>query len=237
VTTDSTWTVVVPFDEAGDPHRRRALDFIVRRYQQQGLPVVVSEPPSAGGWSKGVAVDAGVRSTSTWGLVIADADVIVSVDALDATLGRVGSGAAWAQPHGRVYRLGENATRHLIEGEPYRPGRASRAQGPPGGGIVVLSRDAYDTVGGIDSRFVGWGGDDISFARALDTLVGPGVRLGAPMTHLWHVPMSRRPGGRSSGRASPESEALAGRYYDAAGDPTAMRALVSEHKVASRESR
>jgi hypothetical protein len=93
----------------------------------------------------------------------------------------------------------------------------------------VLSRAAYEESGGIDPRFSGFGGDDISWARALDTLVGPCVAGDAPMWHLFHPRSFRRAGNRGSA----ENEALAARYGDAAGDVIAMRKLVNEHRVAS----
>ena len=79
-------------------------------------------------------------------------------------------------------------------------------------------------VGGIDPRFIGFGGDDISFARALDTLVGPCKRLDYPMTHLHHDRTPRRKGNRGS----EANEQLAARYMLAAGDREAMLMIVKE---------
>jgi len=140
----------------------------------------------------------------------------------------VAAGAPWVMPHGIVYRLSRGATMAVrsLKHTP-TPTRviSRRHPGPVGGGFVVCSRSAFDAVHGIDPRFTGWGGEDISFGRALDTLVGRHVRLDAPTWHLWHEPLPRVMGRR----ASPENERLAGRYLDAAGDEVAMRALCEEH--------
>jgi hypothetical protein len=182
-------------------------------------------------WSKGWAVAAALDGGDEPIIVIADADVLVPPDALSASITAVADGAPWAMPHGLVYRLSRAATNEVYVGAlvppPHEIGgmllERDAVPGPPGGGIVVTTRHAYAESGGIDPRFYGWGGEDISFARALDTLVGPGVRSDAPMWHLYHLRQARRPGNRA---ALADSERLANRYLDAAGDPDAMRRLI-----------
>lgn len=230
--------VVVPFRFDGDADRQRALTFVrawLRAHHSWKAPLVGTVDADAL-WSKGVAVDRAVRRTKAHVLIIHDADVIVNPDALEAAVGMVCRGAApWAMPHAHVYRLTQLATSMLASGRLGRVvhhlERRALAQrphpAPAGGGIVVVHRDAYNAVGGIDPRFFGWGGEDISFARALDTLAGAGWRGDAPMWHLWHVRQARRPGNRGSS----ENEQLAGRYLDAAGDPAKMAVLAQEARA------
>jgi hypothetical protein len=229
--------VVVPY-RAGDPVRDLALDYIRAWYREEHPEI---SQVTVGGdewpdrpWSKGAALDHIVRNYSDADiLIVADSDVLVRPEALRRSVAAVSQGAAWSMPHGTVYRLSRQATNAVYGG--WIDGiRALQARschrpphpGPPGGGIVVLTRDAYEASGGIDPRFTNWGGDDISWARALDTMVGPCVRFDAPMWHLWHPPMFRRPGNR----ASAENEVLAARYGDAAGKVSQMRALIGEHR-------
>ncbi|MFK4998906.1 galactosyltransferase-related protein [Bacillus sp. N9] len=54
------------------------------------------------------------------------------------------------------------------------------------GGINVVPRKHFETVGGFDERFVGWGGEDDAFAASLNTLCGYVKRLDATIYHLWH---------------------------------------------------
>lgn len=230
-------SVIIPFDPAGDEHRDRALDYVRAWWQELAVDVIICSTLSTEEtWSKGRVVDRGVEWSRDGGgdlLVIADADCVPARVGILAAIRAVQNGAAWAQPHGPVWRLSEKATAGIYAGRPVtalRPRR--RSEGPPGGGCVVLTRQAYDATGGIDPRFEGWGGEDISWARALDTLAGPALRCSDPLIHLFHV--SARP---QFGRACAASEALAGRYYDAAGDPAAMQVLVDEFRVPSNESR
>lgn len=222
------FTVVIPFEPNRDPARLAGLGCVERWYAGQGFPLVIG----SGGqpWSKGVAVDDGFARVETEGVIVADADCLVSCFDLGRATLVVAAGAPWAQPHSMVYRLHRKATGRVLAGHVVPDGMAPARvlcerpphPAPAGGGIVVLSRDAYRTVGGIDDRFVGWGGEDISFARALDTLVGPGVRFDGALWHLWHRPQVRLRGNR----ACPANEELAGRYLAAVGDPVAMREVI-----------
>lgn len=216
------FTVVIPYRYT-DRYRSAALTFVQDHYLDQGLTIITGDSPSSA-WSKGAAVNAIVDGFAFDGLIVADSDCIVTHEALADSMRAVAAGAAWSMPHRNVLRLGRSETYMLYRGRrDVSCLRASSRPGPPGGGIVVLSRDAYDMVGGIDPRFCGWGGEDISFARALDTLVGSCVRLEADLWHLWHPKTRRRPGNR----ASPDSERLAGAYLDAEDDPAAMREVIA----------
>lgn len=229
-----TYTIVVPYGYPDSPTRATARDVVVRHLEAHhpDWPVVLAcattEP-----WSKGAAVDAAVRNcTSTEGLVIHDADVLVSPEALKSAALAVVAGRAWAMPHSVVYRLSRRGTMRFLHDDlghdvldlPHIHLERPPHPAPPGGGCTVLSRKAYDATGGIDPRFVGWGGEDISWARALDTLVGQGYRGTAPMWHLWHEPDVTRQRG---GRALRGNERLASRYLDATGDPSAMMAVIA----------
>lgn len=219
---DENWTVV-------RDHLRAEVDGGDALWQR---PVHVGIAPcEPTGWSKGAAVHNGVRTTGTDGLVIHDADALVAPGALRTAARAVAAGAPWAMPHTAVWRLSRRGTARYLAA--YRAGGTMPRVdplwlerrphvAPAGGGVVVLTRAAYDLVGGIDPRFHGWGGEDISFARALNTLVGQGLHGDAPLIHLWHTPDPTR----VHGRGPPPNERLAGKYLDASGDYEAMRELV-----------
>lgn len=216
------FSVIIPYAWT-DRDRERAFDYVRRWWEDMGYRVLIGRG-DVGNWSKGAAVHSMRHLVDTEGLIIADCDVMVTRELIGISKSAVASGAAWAMPHGKVVRMTRSDTQRV-----YRVGdrallsaRATGRYAPPGGGLVFLTTEAYDTVGGIDPRFKGWGGEDISFARALDTLCGYGVRLGGYLWHLWHPRTPRRPGNR----ASVESEALAARYLEAEGDPDAMRAVI-----------
>lgn len=218
-----TVSVLIPF--AGvDEYRVAARDWIIDRYHREHRDWEIIEASSDGVWRKGVAVDSAAARASHDVFVIADADLFIDPGVLDHAARLVQDSVPWVVPHGKVFRLNRSATAHTMNGIQRRaPVVRSPYLGPAGGGIVVLTRAAYDTVHGIDNRFEGWGGEDISFGWALDTLVGPHVRLGADLFHLWHPHSAPR------GRGSKPSEALAGQYRDANLIHRRMAAIV-EHR-------
>lgn len=221
--------VVIP-TRAGDEWRARALAFVLEWYADRhpDLPVVLGELDPADEWSKGAAVAAGrelLGDVET--LVLADADSFITDPRILAeAVDLVASGRRpWIVPHRTVYRLRDRETERLYTDATRRPRMNALARtpytGPAGGGITVVSAEAFDTIGGIDRRFLGWGGEDIAFGWALETLVGPAERLTGRLCHLWH------PHPAPNLRGTPDSEELVARYRDARGYPRRMAALVA----------
>lgn len=180
-------------------------------------------------WSKARAANRGVPPGADI-IIVSDADVAVPAKALEWAVATVADGAAWAVPYGMVYRLHEGTTAEVlhqapgIEVEPVADA-ACVAHRPPypavaGGGILVVARDAWETIGGFDERFE-WGQEDAPLGHALDTLAGPHEQLPAPLWHLWHVPRTQSP-------QMYTDHALEARYLAAHGHPEAMRRLIRE---------
>lgn len=165
-------------------------------------------------FSKGLAVRRAFQRAEGDVLVIADADCLVPSRYLDDAVERVERGTPWVMPHAVVQRLSPRATAHILNGQvrddrEWANGVYRTHPAVVGGGFVVLHRDAYVEVDGIDPRFLRWGGDDLSFGWALDLLVGPHVQLSAHLYHLWHEPGPRRRG------VPTLNECLAGAYREA----------------------
>lgn len=215
-------SVIIPWAPGvGCRHREAALAWTASKWVGTGHEVVVGE--HTGPWCKAAAVADGLARATGDVLVVADADVWTP--GWEGAVGRVVSGVPWAMPHGKVHRLTHAATQQVLDGhEPAREMDLTQSpyQGWPGGGMVVVRRDVYERAP-LDPRFVGWSGEDESWAHALRTLAGPGWRGSAPLWHLWHPPqerMSRRWGSHAA-------RALAARYARAR-TLEVMRALVDE---------
>lgn len=222
--------LIVPVDDGGDPHRAAAWDLIRRRLADHHPAWrIITSDAGPGTWSKGAAVaDAVARSTASV-LVIHDADSYVEPDNLAHAVELVAGGAyPWFVPHRAIYRLNERETARVLAGNIARRGHTIRTpySAVPGGGITVVSRAAFDAVGGIDPRFVGWGGEDVAFGYALDTLVGAHGTGAAPLVHLWH------PHPAPNLRGPPASEDLIAEYTAARGLRRRMSDLCERRPVA-----
>lgn len=221
--------VVIPALTIDDPWRARALEFVLGwwRTNYPAWPVHIGEIPDGAPWSKGAAVGAGCALAIDAGadvLVLADADsfTIPAETFSEAVAAITDDGKSWVVPHGMVYRLREDETVRVLDGERPRLGRLCRPvyEGPAGGGFTVLTVEAWREVDGIDPRFLGWGGEDIAFGFALEALVHPAHRIGGKLVHLWH------PHPAPTLRGSPESEALIAKYTEARGYPRRIRAVI-----------
>jgi hypothetical protein len=225
-------SIVVPHRAGACVHRDNAWAYVRARLEQMhgSWELVVADGGACTAWSKGAALHEAVSASSGDVMVLHDSDSYVDPVVLERCVQLVASGrCGWAMPHGVVKRYDERSSALVYAGTPpRRPTFARRPyRGVSGGGIVVVSRAAWDIVGGVDPRFEGWGGEDLAFGYALRTLIGRPIRLNAELVHLWHPPAAPdlRPG--------VESAALLERYRSALSWPEAMRVLVAEQAAVS----
>ena len=103
---------------------------------------------------------------------------------------------------------------------------------------MIMPREAFIRVRGMDDRMRGWGGDDLGLVCALDTLRGPHFTLPHDIFHLWHPQIisgdwdPAKPNYRVrmwAGQDAPlANDQLAMRYARANGDPENMQAIIEE---------
>ncbi len=224
--------IIVPY-RPGCPHREAARAFLCRRWAE-GFPgwPVVEGVHTEGRWSKAKAISAALSATDAEVLLIADADVWVRPDATAAAVQQVIGGAAWAVPHFLLHRLSEQRTAAVLAGEAGlldvgMPGVDHiRQRGHRGGGMVAIRREVYLDVPQ-DPRHVE-GGEDDSWAIALETVYGQPPCEAADMVHLYHprVPRLTRAWVNETHRE------LYRRYQRARGNELAIRRILNEIREA-----
>lgn len=218
--------VLIPFN-SDEPYRLRALEHVKAHYESLGLEVVIgTDGMNREGWIKALAVRNALEQTSADVLVIADADCITLglEPALNAVLSR---SHAWAVPHSSTRRLSPEATTQALAGEPLSEDLKLAGKcysSVPGGGITVITREAYLDVP-IDPRFHTTHGEDVAWASALVTLIGKPFRTKADMYHLWHPPIP------AMGIKYDLNSNLARIYARVKGYPNRMRAVIEEAKA------
>lgn len=181
--------VLIPYGNE-TPWRERALKHVTDWYVRELGSPAIHIGPGGDPWCKARAVAAALHETTASILIVADADCIAP--GLKQAVSAVRSGATWAMPHLKVYRMSQAATRSIFDGTP--PGSLtgrmiwldqSPYKGYEGGGITVLRRETYLSAP-LDPHFVGWGQEDEAWAMALNGLHGAPWRSVAPLYHLWH---------------------------------------------------
>lgn len=218
-------TVLVPW-RGGCQSRDDAFAWVRLQYERAhpDWRLIRCQAP-VGPWVKALAVMPVIAECSDGVLVIADADVWC--EGLAEAVSDVQEGAAWAIPHGGVFRLSEQATAEVFAGGELREdAELTRPayKGTEGGGFVIARRDTLLDIP-LDPRFVGWGNEDDSWGIALRCLAGAPKRgRRPPLFHLWHPPQDRL----TTRWGSAESKRLYKRYHAAREAPDAMRTLIEE---------
>lgn len=200
-------------------------------------------------FSKSVAVNEAARRARGRIFAILDADCFLNPAVIQACADALDEADAqgrrtWFIPYLRLYRLNRRSTDALIRTDPRRPfdfptppppqdidNHGAEGYGHQFGAIaLIMPREAFWTVEGMECRFRGWGGEDSSFMKSLDTLWGLHEVTDNEALHLWH----QRPGDnyltrRWVGQQTTNVNARLGQRYNiASNDPTFMNALIAE---------
>lgn len=203
-----------------DDYRRRAWEYVRGWWAQFPYPVH-GAPGPAGLFNRAAARNQAARPASWDVAIFADADTIGQPELIPKTVEAAAAGKL-AYPFTDLEGLSAVGTRNLIAGT--GPVQVVKRRRLSPGGILAVSRELFDKVGGYDEGFQGWGYEDLAFVYAAETFAETHREPGT-ITHLWHPPAPEKRkaiAGKTANRARKE------RYIAAAGDPDKMRALIHE---------
>ena len=245
-------SLIVPF-RPDDEGRSEAWSWL-ERYWRWSLPGAELLVTDDGGtpFSKTCSVNAAAAQAAGDVLVVMDADAYLNANIIIACAEHVRLNRSWWIPYRAMWRLKRVITQQLLAKDPEAPMRlvlpppdwedvqgeekaktwayAARTHGAL---CQVIPAAGFREVGGMDPRFRGWGGEDSSFAFALDTLWAPrSLNDSVDAAHLWHARIGEGKGPRGRmwvGQEAPRSGTnLRARYEHCSGKPGAMRSLVRE---------
>lgn len=221
-------SVIVPFKSDRGGYRDFNFYLVKQRYEtlMPDVELVIGEDRGEP-FNKSKAVNRAVRSAIGDLLIIADADIFFGTRLINR-ITAIAPIHPWIIPFSRGYRLSEQGSLALIKnGRIELPQRLLAIEARVnctyfGAFMNVMSRSAFEKAGGMDERFCGWGGEDHSFAGALDTLVGKHYRMDETIFHLWHPPAE------VNHTNCKLNQKLFMRYRQAENNVEAMRKLVEE---------
>jgi predicted glycosyltransferase involved in capsule biosynthesis len=247
-------SLLVPF-RPDFPERQRNWNWL-RQYWEDELPeaeIVMGNSASVP-FCKTAAVNAAFRHAHGDIIVILDADCYISGDVIrdcaeairrERRRGR----KLWYIPYRRFYRLNEAASMRLLSSDPADPLRFADPPPPSdlealpasasfghwyGALIQIMPRAAFIEAGGMDENFAGWGGEDVSFMHAVDTLYTKHRTFDGPVYHIFHPTIkgawqaTRQWAGQTTAEMN---DPLSGRYEYANGDKRLMRRLIAGESV------
>ena len=242
-------SLIVPF-RTDHAERERNWRWLERYWRTElpGAEVIVGTDDSVP-FCKTRAVNRAARKSTGDILVILDADCYISGAAIEQAAERIREARRrgrhlWFIPYRRFYRLTEEASLRLMESRPDRPLRL--ADPPPdadleasggvsfghwyGALIQIMPREAFEAVRGMDERFSGWGGEDISLMHAIDTIYGRHKTINGPVYHVHHPTIKGRWKFTRQwpGQQDPEmNDRLSSKYEEATGDKARMLRLIN----------
>lgn len=220
--------ILIPYRGGND---RREWNWDIARWwlEQLGWPIFTGDD---GGepFSRAGSVNAAAAAAGGWDVaLIGDADTIQELEPAHVAAAEVVDEGA-VVPWNHRTKLSKPASMKIAQLGPSRIGSGDRD--PPdrtsprgGGGTLMVSRAAWEAVGGMDPGFRGYGNEDLAFVAALETLVlGTGIRR-APgrIWHLWHPHVARV---GTALAATPPNRERWDRYREAHWKPDQMRELV-----------
>jgi hypothetical protein len=185
----------------------------VKAWWQRELPEypVVEGHHTEGLFNRSAALNLAARLAGEWDVaLIIDADIICDP-------GRVRAAVAQSS------EIGSN---RIMAGEPAHWERfVARRYYDQHSSVIAVPRTVWDTVGGFDETFRGWGMEDTAFACAVTTLVGPLVHMPGECWHFYHP---SAPEGHIRTPSANANRARGARYQAALGNADAMRELLRE---------
>lgn len=251
-------SLLVPRTPGLDEGRDRVWAWL-EQYWQHHLPraeIIIGRDPGhfsriGRTFSKTTAVNDAASRAKGDIFVLLDSDAYVAPDiityaASEIRRARKRHRRLWFIPYRRFYRLSRVATNLILRTDHRLPQMMDDPPSPlhldingnaraPGMGhhyaamIMIYPREAFEEVGGMDERFIGWGGEDISFMRAMDTIYNTHKTMNRSVYHMYHPTIGSGIERQWIGQMKTKPFTLLGARYQAAyGDRERMLRLNNE---------
>ena len=186
-------SLLVPFrDNSPNQSRLKVWSWLLQFWKNE-LPdaEIVMGDDDGKPFSKTCAVNDAFKKSTGDIIVILDADcyinpAVIIYCANEIRKARLKNEALWFLPYRNLYRLTDEATQKLLDSNPTNAFQLTNTPDKNdiensnnhsyghwfGALIQIMPREAFQFVGGMDPSFRGWGGEDVSFVRVLNTLYG-----------------------------------------------------------------
>lgn len=250
---DPQMSLLVPFRDDGE-HRSRVWRWLRQYWRARGMSAeIIQGHDDSSPFSKAKAVNMAASLARGRVFVVLDADAYMAPWALEECANNIEQALragkhTWYMPYNHLYRLNKDYTTKLLKSnseaspitatppktwlDPAPPGAFSNGH-QYGAMAQIMPREAFYRVNGLHSSFSGWGSEDSSFLKSLDTLWGHHEVAENQILHLWHERIGHNWATRKwiGQNWETANSRLAQRHAMAYGELGAMQGLADEHPL------
>lgn len=190
--------VAVPF-RPDNGHRDQLFTHLKHNYWTQiGFELLVGHH-TTGLFNRAKAINTALDCDWDYA-VIADADTWVPPTQLREAIATATATGRLVAAFNAVVELSHTSTTDILAGTtslagPFTADRIRTRDLETQSSMLVIGRDLWDRVGGLDEKFEGWGGEDNAFWRACALHAGEPKRITGNAYHLWHPSAPGKRGG------------------------------------------
>lgn len=162
-----------------------------------GWPIVEGHH-DGGSFNRSAALNAAAAEAGDWEVaVVIDSDVIVDPRQAEsaAAVAVVTDAICFGHHHVRALRREDSDAVMAGDVGDWHRFRPQYTWDDGASMCLAVSRVLWDTVGGFDERFAGWGMEDVAFSAACHLLGAGHRRIHGTVWHLWHPTNNDRPQG------------------------------------------
>lgn len=184
------WTIV-PWRDSGDESRQRSHDYVTTYLMAQSFQPIDCDTDDPD-FSRAAAKNSVIHKQPAEPddvLMFHDADMVLPPENYDQMINLAHLEAGLVVGFSTYRALGIAATRSVLAHRigPFRATTRHVLESFSLGGVVAVQRSVFESVGGYDERFQGWGCEDFAFSIACQVVTGvPARRVSGPGVHLWH---------------------------------------------------
>lgn len=228
--------ILMPFRAGGDDRRQQLWDW-TRYFLERDIGWPIYEGDDGGDvFSRAGSINDAAAKAGDWTVaLIGDADTVQEagpcIRAAEVALRENSVVVPWSNR----WKLSQRGTLRFVQGFPVGSQHTDPRDhtSPRGGGAtIVVSREAFEHLGGFDERFRGYGNEDLAFQAAYETLMNQGrywTQVEGTVWHLWHRPAPHVGTARA---ATIGNQRLWTAYGRAKGKPDRMRGLLADRDAA-----
>jgi hypothetical protein len=244
-------SIIIPYSSKNKA-RDEAFQWLVK-YWEYSLPhaeIIIGKSSDGKVFCKSEAINEAIRRSKGKVLAVVDADTYLPAERVNHCANIIleeqeRGNNIWFIPYRRLYRLNKHITKRIVKGSAYDielpcplPKHLVDITGQNRhygyrfcAMAFIIPRKAWEFIDGFDERFEGWGGEDVSFMKTLDTVWGKHKTVMGCVYHFWHPYMGTYEARKWDDQELPNAnDNLSYRYVRADKRPSLMWNLISEEK-------